>query len=72
MGLGGYRASGLVNGDSVNGVALASSGSVATASVGDYTIVASNADGTGLGNYDITYVDGTLTVDKSRVDGHCQ
>ncbi|AZG09119.1 hypothetical protein EGT29_15315 [Pigmentiphaga sp. H8] len=64
-GLGGYRASGLVNGDSVSGVALASSGSVATANVGDYTIVASNADGTGLGNYDITYVDGTLTVDKA-------
>ncbi|AZG09120.1 filamentous hemagglutinin N-terminal domain-containing protein [Pigmentiphaga sp. H8] len=66
-GLNGYMANGLVNGDSVSGVALASSGSAATANVGDYAIVASNAAGTGLGNYDITYVDGTLTVDKAAL-----
>ena len=55
----------LANGDSVDSVSLASDGAAATASVagGPYAITASAATGTGLANYDITYVDGSLTVD---------
>ncbi|SFX49705.1 MBG domain-containing protein [Azotobacter vinelandii] len=63
--LGGYSVSGLVNGDSVGRVDLAGAGTANTATVGSYTITASDADGTGLSNYDITYVDGTLTVAKA-------
>ncbi|WP_269790128.1 MBG domain-containing protein [Stenotrophomonas sp. Iso1] len=64
-GLGGYNANGLVNGDTLTSVDLGSGGTSATANVGDYTITASNADGTGLSNYDITYVDGTLSIGKA-------
>ena len=56
---------GLVNPpDTVTSVTLASDGTVATATVGSYDIVASDAVGTGLSNYDITYDKGTLTVDQ--------
>ena len=64
-GLGGYNANGLVNGDTLTSVDLGSNGSATTANVGNYTITASNADGTGLSNYDITYVDGTLSIGKA-------
>jgi len=57
-----YTATGLVNGDTVSSVALASDGAPATASVGDYAVAASEAAGSGLSNYVVTYVDGTLTV----------
>lgn len=60
--LSGFTTAGLVAGDQVSGVSLASSGAGAGAAAGNYAIVASNALGTGLGNYDITYVDGLLTV----------
>ncbi len=63
--LSGYSVDGLMNADSVTAVDLASPGTVATANVGDYTITAANADGTGLSNYDITYVDGVLSVGKA-------
>ena len=52
----------LVSGDSVSAVTLTSAGSAASASVGGYPIVASGASGAGLGNYAISYRDGTLTV----------
>jgi hypothetical protein len=54
----------LVNGDSVSSVTLASAGAPATAAVAGspYTITATNAQGTGLGNYTIAYAPGTLTV----------
>ncbi len=64
-GLAGYNVDGLLNGDTVGKVDLASSGSSATANVGDYTITTSNADGAGLTNYDITYVDGVLSIGKA-------
>ena len=64
-GFNGFSSNGLVNGDTVSSVDLGSNGSAATANVGDYTITASNADGTGLSNYDITYVDGTLSIGKA-------
>ncbi|MBI3174655.1 MAG: right-handed parallel beta-helix repeat-containing protein, partial [Chloroflexi bacterium] len=60
-----FTANGLVNNDSVTSVTLASSGSVATANVGTYNIVPTNAVGTGLGNYTLSYANGTLTVDKA-------
>jgi filamentous hemagglutinin family protein len=65
----GYTVSGLVaaNGDSVTGVDLASAGAASTADAGSYDIVASNASGNRLGNYTITYADGTLTVDKAAL-----
>lgn len=54
----------LVNGDAVNSVTLSSAGGGATATVAGspYAIVPSAALGTGLGNYMIGYVNGTLTV----------
>ena len=59
-----FTASGLVNGDTVTGVTLTSAGAAATATVagGPYDIVASDALGTGLGNYTIAYHTGTLSV----------
>ena len=56
---------GLVNGDSVTAVTLTSAGAAKTAAKGDYDVVASAAvggAGTELSNYDISYVDGTLSV----------
>ena len=59
-----FTTTGLVSGDSVSAVNLASAGAAAGANVGSYAIIASNATGTGLGNYNITYVaaPGGLTV----------
>ncbi|MCW2479858.1 hypothetical protein J5224_12130 [Candidatus Symbiopectobacterium sp. NZEC135] len=58
----GYTTEGLVNDDTVNGLTLTSAGNAATANVGSYGITASNATGTGLDNYTISYNNGTLTV----------
>ena len=60
--LNGFSVAGLVAGDSVSGVSLTSAGTVASAAPGTYVITASNAAGTGLSNYAITYVNGQLTV----------
>src|SRR5205085_12530374 len=61
-----FTTSGLVNSDAVISVSLASSGYAATATVTapgpDYTITASAAVGSGLGNYAITYVTGIMHV----------
>jgi hypothetical protein len=57
-----FTTGGLVGGDAVTSVALTSAGAVNTAAVNTYPITASAAVGTGLGNYDLSYVDGTLTV----------
>ena len=61
---GAFSTSGLVNSDSVSSVSLSSTGAAATATVNGspYAIVASNAVGSGLGNYTISYVNGSLTV----------
>ncbi|REN19650.1 hypothetical protein DSI41_09195, partial [Mycobacterium tuberculosis] len=64
-GLNGFDSQGLVNGDTVSSVDLASTGMMATANVGNYLITASNADGTGLSNYAITYADGVLSIGKA-------
>ncbi|MFA5040411.1 MAG: MBG domain-containing protein, partial [Bdellovibrionales bacterium] len=58
---------GLQAGDTLTGVTLTSLGAAATANVGTYAIVGSNATGTGLSNYSITYVDGTLTVNAAAL-----
>src|SRR5205085_4843028 len=46
---------------------LASAGAAATATVGPYAITPSAAVGTGLSNYTISYVNGTLTVDAKAL-----
>jgi len=67
IGLTGYSASGLVNGDTIAGVALGSAGAGAGAAVGRYAIGAADATGAGLSNYVIQYVDGSLTVDPATL-----
>jgi hypothetical protein len=57
-----FLASGLVASDSVTSVTLTSVGAASGAGVGTYPILPGNAVGTGLTNYAISYVNGTLTV----------
>ena len=58
---------GLVNADAVDAVTLSSAGAPAAASVAGapYAITPSDAQGSGLGNYDIAYVDGALAVSSA-------
>ena len=75
----GYTVTGLVPGDSVTGVTLDSLGAPAPAPVGTYPIIPSGATGPGIGgsfefekvissgNYNITYVNGVLTVGAKPV-----
>jgi hypothetical protein len=62
-----FTTAGLVNADTVTSVTLTSSGAVATATVSGspYSIVPSAAVGTGLTNYNISYINGSLTVTKA-------
>jgi len=48
--------------DKVSSVILTSNGMASTSPVNDYDITASDATGTGLGNYSITYGNGSLSV----------
>ncbi|MGA2500203.1 MAG: MBG domain-containing protein, partial [Tepidisphaeraceae bacterium] len=57
-----FSTKGLITGDTVTSVTLNSSGAAAGAAVGTYAIIPSAAAGTGLANYTIGYVNGTLTV----------
>ncbi|WP_037590757.1 MBG domain-containing protein, partial [Sporomusa ovata] len=57
-----FGVNGLVTGDNVTSVVLTSGGADATAKAGKYVITAGGASGSGLGNYNIAYVDGVLTV----------
>jgi hypothetical protein len=59
-----FTSAGLLNGDTINGVSLSSAGTLATAGVAGspYVITAANATGSGLGNYTINYVAGSLSV----------
>ncbi len=59
-----FTTSGLLNTDTVSSVTLTSAGAAATATVAGspYSIAPSAAVGTGLTNYAITYVNGSLTV----------
>jgi hypothetical protein len=62
-----FTTSGLVNGDTVTSVTLTSAGAAPTAAVSGspYPIIPSNAAGTGLGNYTISYASGNLTINKA-------
>ena len=60
--LNGYSSRGLVAGDSVASVSLASSGEAASAAAGSHAIVASAATGADLSNYTIRYENGILFV----------
>jgi hypothetical protein len=64
-----FIATGLINGNTVTSVTLTSAGAAATAAVAGspYPIVPSAAVGTGLTNYTITYVNGTLTVNPKAL-----
>ncbi len=64
-----FSTAGLVNSDAVTGVTLASAGAPGTATVAGspYTISASNAVGSGLSNYTISYVGGLLTVNPAAL-----
>src|SRR5690606_2855304 len=54
---------GLVNGNTVTSVTLNSTGAASAATVGTYDINATDAQGSGLTNYTISYAKGTLRVD---------
>ncbi len=60
-----FATGGLFGSDSVASVTLTSAGTLNTAPVNTYDIVPSNASGSGLGNYNISYVNGTLTVTEA-------
>ena len=64
-----FTETGLVtaNGDAISSVTLTSTGTPAAAAVGTYPIVPSAAVGSGLGNYTITYDNGTLTVNPATL-----
>jgi hypothetical protein len=67
-----FTTAGLVGGDGIAGVTLTSAGADASAPVGTYPIVPSAAvpaAGTDLGNYSITYANGTLTVTSATNNG---
>jgi hypothetical protein len=66
FGGGEFTSSGLVNGNAVTNVALASDGATPAAPVGVYAITATNALGSGLTNYSISYSNGQLTVEQGN------
>jgi hypothetical protein len=57
-----FTTSGLLNADTVVSIALASTGAVATANVGSYSIVPSSPSGNGLSNYAVSFNNGALAV----------
>jgi len=64
-----FTSTGLISGDSIASVDLTSPGAASTSPVSGspYAIVPSNAIGTGLGNYDITYSTGQLVINPAPV-----
>ena len=64
-----FTSQGLVGGDTIGSVTLTSAGAPATASVGNYSIIPSNATGGTFNpaNYIISYVNGILTVTKAAL-----
>jgi len=69
MGTTEFTSVGLANADVINGVTLVSEGSASTAKVNGspYSIVVSSAIGTGLSNYNITYLPGKLTIIRKEL-----
>ncbi len=65
-----FSSSGLVNGETLTGVILSSTGSAATANAGSYNISGSSAIGANgfvASNYNISYANGTLTVTPANI-----
>ena len=62
-----FTSTGLVNGDTVTFVKLTSTGAPAASSSGNYSIIPSNATGSNLNAYAITYINGTMTVNDLPV-----
>jgi M6 family metalloprotease-like protein/uncharacterized repeat protein (TIGR02543 family) len=62
-----FTTSELYGSDAVTSVFLTSLGAIFDAPLGDYDIVPENATGSGLENYTIDYVNGTLTVTDKTV-----
>ena len=62
-----FTESGLVNGDTITGVTLSSAGAAATAAGRGIAVCdcAERRSGTGLGNYTISYLQGSLTVNPA-------
>ncbi len=60
-----FTENGLVNSDTITSVTETTTGAPMSAAVGTYPIVPSAATGSGLSNYTIGYVDGTLTVNAA-------
>jgi len=60
--LGQFAATNLVNGDTITSVTMTSPGQASSVAVGNYPIVPSNPQGSGLANYTLTPTAGTLTV----------
>ena len=58
----------LISGDTISFVMLKSSGSIQTAPIGNYEIMASLAYGAGTLNYDFKYYVGTLSVVKKKIE----
>ena len=69
LGTAAFTETGLINSDTITGVTLASTGAAAAANVAGspYAITASNAQGSGLSNYTISYANGALTVNPLAV-----
>ena len=63
-----FTATGLVNGDLITSVTLTSAGAVGTAILSGLPIIPSAPVGTGLGNYNISYFDGILTIKSITID----
>ncbi|MCM4160957.1 hypothetical protein DHB64_13735 [Antarcticibacterium sp. W02-3] len=63
-----FTTEGLVNDDAVTSATITSTGSGATAAVANYDINISAAQGTGLGNYTITYTKGNLEVTPKALE----
>ncbi|MFA6924627.1 MAG: YDG domain-containing protein [Bacteroidales bacterium] len=57
-----FLTSGLLTGDAVASASITSAGASSSAAVATYSIVPALAVGTGLSNYNIAYLNGTLTV----------
>lgn len=60
--LNGHTADGLLNGDAIDSLVLRTEGDDAGARPGRYAILASDAQGARLGNYEIRYRPGTLDI----------
>ena len=67
-----FSVAGLLGTDSVSSITLTSTGAAAGGTVGSHPIIPSAANGTGVGNYFISYVNGTLTISAWTLTGFYQ